>query len=285
VAQLLGRPAQGDGIEKLQVSFGAYLAGDVYLPAGLSSSGRKAPCILYLHPFSYAGGYVMPYRRGDQLYRTLARAGYVVFCFDQIGFGRRIQEGAGFATRYRAGLEWSLLGKMVRDAQAALDAMQALPYVDARNITAVGYSLGALVGLHLAALDERVAGLASVCGPAPFRLDTDLAETGGAWRWTGLHGLAPWLAGFMGREQDLPYDVDDLLACLAPRPTLVLSPQLDREAPLDLVTRGVENARQNCLRYGIHPRLCQISPETYNQLGPEVQQIVLDWLGKPGSDG
>ncbi|NOZ29483.1 MAG: alpha/beta fold hydrolase, partial [Chloroflexi bacterium] len=176
IAAMLGREDAGEGLEKAQIVFGEYINGDVYMPAGLSESGQRAPAILWLHPFSFASGYVASYRRGEQVFRTLARAGFVVFCFDQIGFGRRVEEAEGFYERHP---RWSLLGKMVRDARAALDTLAQLPYVDPKQIWGLGYGLGALVGLHLGALNERLAGLISVCGPPPFRLDTDERRTGG----------------------------------------------------------------------------------------------------------
>ncbi len=279
IASLLGRDTAGEGLEKQQAVFGEYISGDVYLPAGLAQSGRRAPAILWLHPFSTANGYVAWYRRGEQGFHTLARAGYAVFCYDQIGCGRRIEEAEGFYQRYP---HWSLLGKMVRDAQAALDLLVGLPYVDPEQVWALGYGLGSLVGLHLGALDGRLVGLVSVCGPQPFRRDTPDRGFGGIGRWSHRHLVLPRLGFFVGREAWAPYDVDDLLACLAPRPALVVSPQLDREAALADVTQAVEAARRVYALYGAGEALEQRSPEDYNRWSPEMQGLVLDWLKERG---
>jgi len=169
---------------------------------------------------------------------------------------------------------------MVRDAQAALDALAGLPYVDPGAIWGVGYSMGSLVGLHLAALDDRLAGLASVCGPPPFRLDTPSRGTGGIRRWSHLYMLLPRLGLFVGQEERVPYDLHHLLSCLAPRPSLVVSPQLDREAQLEDVTQAVRAAREVYALYGASDRLEQISPEDYNHFGPGMQALVARWLGK-----
>jgi hypothetical protein len=283
IAALLGRSSAGALLEKAQLSFGEDLAGDVYFPAGLRESGYKAPAVLWLHPFNAPTGYMAWYRQdgagpgGQQAYITLAQAGFVVFCFDQIGCGRRVAEAEGFYARHP---RWSLLGKMVRDAQGALDALAGLPYVDPDAIWGVGYSMGSLVGLHLAALDDRLAGLASVCGPPPFRLDTPSRGTGGIRRWSHLYMLLPRLGLFVGQEERVPYDVHHLLSCLAPRPSLVVSPQLDREARLEDVTRAVQAAREVYALYGASDRLEQISPEGYNHFGPGMQALVARWLGK-----
>ncbi len=275
IAQLLNRADAGTGLEKQPVVFGEYLNGDVYLPAGARTSGQKLPVVLWLHPAAPANGYVASYRRGEQIYRTLARAGYAVFCYDQLGTGRRIEEVEGF---YRRHPDWSILGKQVRDAQSALDALQHLPYIDAQRIAVLGYGLGSLVGLHLGALDDRPAAFASVCGPAAFRLDTSQARTGGIRRWSHVNMLIPKLGYFIGHEERIPYDVSDLLASFAPKPVLVISPQLDREAPPELVTPAVDAARAVYALHGAANQLQQLTPEDYNRFGPEMHQRVIIWL-------
>jgi hypothetical protein len=74
------------------------------------------------------------------------------------------------------------------------------------------------------------------------------------------------------------YDVPELLACLAPRPVLVVSPQLDRDARLEDVTRAVQAARRVYDLYGAGESLEQLVPEDYNHFGPSVQSLVIDWL-------
>ena len=150
--------------------------------------------------------------------------------------------------------------------------------MDTARVWGLGYGLGSMVGLHLGALDERLAGFVSVCGPPAFRLDTDEARTGGIRRWSHDTMLLPQLGEFIGQEQRIPYDLDDLLACAAPRPALIISPQLDREAPPDLVTPAVEAARRVYALHGATGNLEQALPEDYNRFGPEMQQVVLDWL-------
>jgi dienelactone hydrolase len=274
--RVAGSPKLHETAVKLGTSVGfEYLSGDIYAPAGLSQSGKKAPAILWLPPFSFAGGYTGAYKRGDYPYFTLAREGYVVFCFDPIGMSRRIEEASGFYDRYP---NYSLLGRMVRDSQAALDAVAALPYVDPKQIYVVGYGLGAMVGMHLGAVDDRPAGFALVAGPPPFRLDTADKKTGGIARWSKLHLLIPKLGFFIGHERSVPYDIHLLLGAIAPRPALVVSPLLDYQAPHKDVARAVAAAQEVYRLYGEGSRLEQVSPEDFNHFGPPMQQIVLKWL-------
>ncbi len=270
IAAQMGRGDPGAGVEKQQVMFGEYLCGDVYLPAGARQSGRPLPAVLWLHPWSPAGGYAAYYRRGEQIQHVLAREGYAVFCFDQIGCGRRIEEAEAF---YRRHPDWSLLGKQVRDAAAALDALSRLPYIDAARLYGLGYGVGSLAGLHLGALDERLAGLAAVCSPAPLRLDAAQAR-----RWSLELMLLPRLGHYRTQPERVTYDIGDLMAGFAPRPLLIVSPLLDREAPPQRVTPAVEAARQVYGLYGAADRLVQATPEDYNHFGPPMLRIALNWL-------
>lgn len=275
IAMLLGRAESWRGVEKTQFVFGEDICADVYLPQSGRESSHKLPIVLWLHPAAPSNGYMAMYRRGEPVQRTLARAGFAVFCFDQIGHGRRIEEAAGFYARHP---QWSLLGKMVSDAHAALDAIGQLPYIDADRVWGLGYGLGALVGLHAGALDERLRGFAAVCAPPPFRLDSDEARTGGLRRWSHVSALLPALGNYIGREISVPYDVDDLMACFAPRPLLVVSPEFDREAPLELVNQAVGSARRAYALYDAADKITHTAPEDYNRFGPEMQKIVLNWM-------
>ena len=99
----------------------------------------------------------------------LVKSGYAVFAFDQIGFGTRVEEGTHF---YRKHPHWSKMGKMVADTSAVAEMLANMEDIDPDRIYALGYALGATVGLYAAALDERIAGVVSVCGFTPMRLDS-----------------------------------------------------------------------------------------------------------------
>ena len=278
IASLLKRDRLEKGIKKEQIVFGEYINGDIYIPESLLESGNKIPAILWLHPFCFSHGYIPAYRRGEhRIFIPFVHSGFVVFCFDQIGFGRRIEEIEGFYDRHP---KWSLLGKMIRDSQSALDILVSLPYIDTNRIFVVGYSLGSIIGLYLGALDERIKGFVGVCIPEPFRLDTPDKWTGGIRRWSHRYMLIPKLGLFLGKETKIPYDIDLLLSCLAPRPTLIVSPSLDREADVEDIKLCVEKAKSIYNLYGTRDKLECITPETYNQFGPEMQDLVIDWLKK-----
>ena len=269
LAALLDHHSDGNGLIKKQVMFGEYINADIYLPANFENRSTKLPAILWLPPFSFPNGYRAAYFHGEQFYSRLAQQGYAVFCFDPIGMGRRIEEAENFYTRHP---HWSLLGKMLRDAASAIDALVNLPYVDSNQIWGAGYGLGSLVGFHLAAMDGRLAGLAAVSVPTFCQTGQDQRQ------YYDHYNLVPRLADFTNGTTEPPYDCGFLMASCAPRPLLVVSPQLDQESSLASVCTSVEMARQVYSLLDASTQISQVFPEDYNHLSNPILQVVLDWL-------
>ena len=177
---LLPRPMRMEGMFSASLGYGDDLRGELYYyrdpkldpqPPGTTGAqrgrlppGTKLPAILWLHPYTYATGYSAQF---EYLLRILIQKGFAVFAFDQIGFGTRVEQVLRF---YERSPKWSLVGRMVADTRAALDAVAALEEIDASKIYLLGYELGAKVALFTAALEDRVSGLATCCGLAPLRL-------------------------------------------------------------------------------------------------------------------
>jgi pimeloyl-ACP methyl ester carboxylesterase len=144
----------------------------------------------------------------------------------------------------------------------------------------VGYALGAKVGLITAALDDRVKGVAAVCGIDPLRLSTAEKGTEGVRHYSHLHGLLPRLGYFVGQESRLPFDFDEVLAAVAPRRALIVAPALDRYAPVADVQLQVEQARKVYALLGNEKALQLQTPLAFNSFTPSMQQAVFDWLAE-----
>jgi pimeloyl-ACP methyl ester carboxylesterase len=141
------------------------------------------------------------------------------------------------------------MGRMVEDARAAMDALQNDSLIDPKRMYMFGYSIGGTVGLYTAALDSRVAGVVSISGFTPMRTDTMERGTGGVARYSHERGLIPRLGFFVGHEAQIPYDFDEVIATVAPRPVMIVEPQLDRDGNPGDVEAAVERART---AYGLH---------------------------------
>jgi pimeloyl-ACP methyl ester carboxylesterase len=275
IAIMYGRPFKAPSMGATALAFGDDLRADFYYPAEADGSPRGShwPVVIWMHPYSYSTGYSRDTR---PLFVSLTERGFAVLGFDQIGFGTRVRDARYFYQRYP---KWSLMGKMVTDTRAAVDAVAALEAVDSTRIYLVGWALGAKVGLITAALDHQVKGVAAVCGVDPLRLSTSAKGTEGLQHYSHLHGLLPRLGFFVGQENRLPFDFGEVLAAVAPRRTLIVASSLDRYAPLADVQVEVGQARKVYARMGSDEALQVRTPLAFNSFTPEMQQSIFDWLG------
>lgn len=298
LATLYNRPAaDGPGPARLRsegmgvagLPFGDGLKGDLYYPLGPDGKPKpgKWPVVIWLHPYSYqngwsaarpwvstAGSYAQDERPS---FPSLVKRGFAVLAFDQLGFGTRVHEAKSFYERYP---KWSILGNMIDDTRAAIDALSALEEIDASRIYLVGYALGAKVGLLTAAFDNRVGGLVSVCGFDPLRLDAPDKGTEGIRHYSHLHGLAPRLGFFVDHEDRVPFDFDEVLALAAPTPVLLVAPTLDRYARIADVRREVEASRKVYDLLGHGDALQFESPVDINRFPHGLQEHAFDWIAR-----
>lgn len=237
------------GVIKEQTVLAGGVAADIYRPDG---NGDFRAGIVWLGPWPSTQGYRAAYWRGDQIYVTLARAGYAVLCFDHIGTGRRAYEMAGFDRRYP---EWSLLGALVADARAAVDVLMAKNGVDRDRIAVVGYGVGATVAAWLAAQDDRVAQTILVAPPA---LSPDDAQSG------CVRMAREALPLLFARNASSPVSMQDLVSMISPRPVRILTPET--------------GANDRSLRSTLNPHHDILN--LHNDLGPELQQHILRRLNQ-----
>ena len=263
-----------DQMASKRISFGDGITGDLYYPAD-APEGKKLPVVIWLHGFNYPLGYMWVYRRDPHPLIALTQAGYAVLAYDQTGFGTRYGEYAGFYDRFP---NWSRLGKMVKDLQGAVDALQTDARVDGENITVMGFTLGGMVGLYGAAADERIRNVVSICGFTPMRSDMESNHTTGLARYGSVAALAPRIALFAGQESRLPYDYDELIALIAPRPVLIVQNTMDRDADVEAVRVAVERARTVYQWKGAGDNLTLQSPRDYARFNAAEQEDVVAWI-------
>jgi dienelactone hydrolase len=253
---------------------GGAITGDLYFPAG-TPEGAKLPAAIWLHGSSYPLGYMWVYRRDLHPILALVQAGFAVLAYDQCGFGSRMAEIGPFYDRFP---RYSQLGRMVDDVRAAVDALQKETFIDPQQIHLFGHALGGSVALHAAALDPRVSGVVAVSGFTPMRTDTADRPTGGLRRLSVERPLVPKLGLYLGRESTLPYDYDDLLMAIAPRPVYLVQPSLDRDATPADVRAAVATARQAYAVFGQPERLVLHEPHDYQRLPASTQAAAIAWL-------
>ncbi|GAA4315521.1 alpha/beta fold hydrolase [Compostibacter hankyongensis] len=266
------------GIRKM--TFGPYtplgedLWGTIYFPESAVTNNvvsRKLPLVIFLHEYAYATGY---HRRSATFIRDLTSRGFAVLAFDLPGFGTRIEEARHFYDRYP---RWSLMGKMVADTRNIIsDVYTRMPFIDTANLFLAGYSLGGTVALLTAALDTRVKGTAVAAAFGSLRNDNTGTE--GIRHFSHLHGLLPRLGFFVGQEDRIPLDFQDILACIAPRPLLVIAPERDRDHPAGSVRRIMTAVSALYDKEGAAGHLRLEVPADYNHFPDAFQQSMAAWM-------
>lgn len=276
-----------DGMGVSLIGFGDDLQATLFYPlgeAGKPKSG-KLPVVIWLHPYTYQNGWsaASPWTSGGGDYALerkpnfpeLVKRGFAVLAFDQIGFGTRVLDARRFYERYP---KWSLMGKMVADTRAAIDAVRSLDVIDPARVYLLGYALGAKVGLITAALDDNVRGVAAISGVDPLRLSTAEKGTEGIRHYSHLHGLMPRLGFFIGMEDRAPVDFDEIVALAAPKPALIVAPARDRYSRIDDVKKVLE-APAGVYRM-LGTELNVWTPDDFNRIPIQLQRQVYDWLAR-----
>ena len=112
-----------------------------------------------------------------------------------------------------------------------------------------------------------------------MRTDTDEKRTGGIrrlWQW---HALLPRLGLFEGRQAEIPYDFDDVLALIAPRPCLIYSPQRDRDANFQDLVACVNKAQKVWARKEGADQLIHLTPDDTNRFQKDEQHpTFIEWI-------
>lgn len=202
----------------------------------------------------------------------LAKKGFVVLAPDSICFESRRKdtsvEGFDFwqhlhemTYRILRG-EW-LMKKVLEDAMKGISLLAGLKCVDKARIGTLGHSYGGNTVLFLAALDERISFACASGNACTFE---HRMKNG-----VGIE-LANVIPGFHGK-----YDIDDLVACIAPRKLLLVSSDEDKysmDAPYI-----VEKAGEKYVELGEPQNLYHKRYQGGHALTEERFADILEWIG------
>ena len=156
-----------------------------------------------------------------------------------------------------------LMKQVLTDAMNGISLLAGLPYVDKNRIGTLGHSMGGNTLLFLSALDERIS-FACASGSA-CTYEHRMANG------VGIE-MASVIPGFHGR-----FDIDDLVACTAPRKLLLVSADDDKysmDAPAIAEKASVAYEQQNALQNLQHKRY-----PGGHALTQERFDFIVDWIG------
>ncbi|HSU80211.1 MAG TPA: alpha/beta hydrolase family protein, partial [Candidatus Angelobacter sp.] len=101
--------------------------------------------------------------------------------------------------------------------------------------------------------------------------------TEGIKAYSHLNGMLPRLGFFVGDEARIPYDFDDMIACIAPRPLLIIAPKLDKDATFLDVQNCINEDMKVYQLYNSPQNIEIFSPDDYNRFSDEMRNKVYEW--------
>lgn len=229
-----------DGVPRQTISIasrnGERVTAYLWVPKDIPAGERRA-AIVALHPTGPQGkGIVAGY--GAKQYRNygieLAQRGYVVIAPDYVGFGDQASHDLE-KDDYVSGTM-----KGIVDHMRCIDYLCSRADVDPKRIGVIGHSLGGHNTIFLGLFDPRPAAFVSSCGWTNFH------------HYYGGKKLANWaqprympnvVAKFNADPDKMPFDFDELVAALAPRPFLSISPLADGNFEYQGVKKAAVTAR------------------------------------------
>jgi hypothetical protein len=148
--------------------------------------------------------------------------------------------------------------------------------VDPDRIGCIGHSLGGHNGLFTAALDQRIRIAVTSCG------FTGLPEYYGG-------DLTGWTSDrYMPRIRDeygkdplrMPWDFDEILAAISPRPVFISAPLFDENFAVMGVRRVVDRVSEAYTWLQAADRLQVVYPATAHDFPPAVREQAYQWIAR-----
>jgi dienelactone hydrolase len=210
----------------------------------------------------------------------LARQGYVVFLFDPIGQGERLQYvnsalkpqmGVGVEEHLYAGNQQVLVGESFAfwrawDGIRALDYLLTRPEVDSKHIGITGNSGGGTLTTWLCGLESRWTMAAPGCFVTTLRrnLENELPQD---------------IEQYVPKMLAAGLDHDDFIAAMAPKPVILLAKEKDY-----FDARGAEEAFQRLQRLykllGAEQNIALHIGPTYHGYSQENREAMYRWFNR-----
>ena len=137
------------------------------------------------------------------------------------------------------------------------------------RVCAIGHSLGGHNSLFVAAFDRRIAAVVTSCGFTSFR-----KYYGGDLTGWSHKGYMPRIAKVFGKSPEkMPFDFDDVLSAIAPRPVFVNAPLRDKNFEVS----GVDDCIARC---GKPNRITVRHPDCGHEFPVEVREEAYEFLNR-----
>ena len=228
---------------RLRAAENEFVSAYLYIPKKIRKA-EKRPAMLVLHGTGDGGKKLVDGQSplaNRALARELAERGYVVIAPDYPSMGDS-RDYDFERDRYLSGTMKGIFNHM-----RCVDLLQELPEVDPDRIGVIGHSLGGHNAMFVGAFDPRIKVIVSSCGWTLFDY-YDIGEEASK-KYGGR--LGPWAQDrYMPLMRDrygldagkIPFDFDEVIAALAPRPFFSNSPLNDSNFEVAGVRKGISAA-------------------------------------------
>ncbi len=198
----------------------------------------------------------------------LAKEGFVTLAPDYPSFGEYKYDFAS-DDRYISGTL-----KAVYDNMRAIDLLISLGFVNAKQIGCIGHSLGGHNTIFTMVHDQRIQAGVSCCGFTRFHK----YYAGDLNGWTSARYM-PRIKEVYGNSPDkVPFDFPELLACLAPRAFLTVSPTRDNNFEVSGVKDSIASAQPIFDLLGAGKKLQALYPEAEHDFPEESRKAAYAFL-------
>ncbi|MCA9074335.1 MAG: alpha/beta fold hydrolase [Planctomycetaceae bacterium] len=203
----------------------------------------------------------------------LANRGYVCLAPDYPSFGEDTFDFEAAADRWQSGSM-----KAIWNNIRSVDYLETLPEVNPDRIGVIGHSLGGHNALFTAAFDQRLNAVVTSCGFTEFH-----QYYGGDLKgWTSLRYM-PRIASEYGNDPDrVPFDFQEVLAAIAPRPIFINAPIEDSNFEIKGVRSAVQAVEPvyDRLRSRDYQAVRLETPNVGHDFPTDIREAAYKWLGE-----
>lgn len=253
----------------------------LYFPVG-AKEREKRPAMLVLHGTGDLGKQLVDGKSNlanRAVAKELAERGYVVIAPDYPSMGE-LKDYDFSEDRYESGTMKAIFNHI-----RCVDLLQSLPNVDPKRIGVIGHSLGGHNAMFVAAFDTRIKVVVSSCGWTLMDY-YDIGQEGSK-RYGGR--LGPWAQDrYMPLLREkfkldgslIPFDFDEVIAAIAPRPFFSNSPINDSNFDVAGVKKGIASAMRVYALLNAEKNLQVRYPEAAHDFPTEIRLDAYRYIDK-----
>ena len=238
---------KGDTYTRLTINFA--VAANERVPAYLyipfrKNTKKKFPAMLVLHGTGAKGKKIVDgdsYSPNHAQAKELAQRGYVVIAPDYPSFGD-LTDYDFDNDHYESGTMKAIFNHM-----RCIDLLQSREDVDPERIGVLGHSLGGHNSMFVGAFDKRIKVIVSSCGWTLFGnynagVEVTKKFEGKLGAWAQKRYMPLFRDKYKLDPARIPFDFDEVIAALAPRPFFSNSPLNDANFDVNGVKKGIAEA-------------------------------------------